>query len=68
MIMTDVAYIEPEWMTTEPALRYTGMNRSTFYKYRADGEIKYAKLGSRSYYSVRDLDAFMRSKLVGGGE
>ena len=52
------------WVDNETAMRLLNLSRPTLARYRADGTLPYAKLGSSVYYRLSDIEAVLEARTV----
>lgn len=55
------------WVDNDTAMRLLNLSRPTLARYRADGTLPYAKLGSSVYYRVSDIEAVLEARAVTRG-
>ncbi len=53
-----------EWMTNKEAMEYLGLSRMTLQRYRDNGVIEYAKIGSNIYYERRAILKLLRDNTM----
>ncbi|MAQ94830.1 MAG: hypothetical protein CMM84_15040 [Rhodothermaceae bacterium] len=55
------------WLTNAEAMEYLGLSRPTLARYRKDGKLPYAKVGSSVFYQLADVEALLAEHLVQSG-
>lgn len=48
-----------KWLSDRQAQHYLGVSRTTLYRYRTEGLIRYFQVGKLLRYRLEDLDAFL---------
>ncbi|MDF7824072.1 helix-turn-helix domain-containing protein [Pontiellaceae bacterium B12227] len=61
--------IRPRCLKATPASEYVGISRRYLTQLSQEGKIPFSKIGTRTYlYDIADLDDFIDSRKVGGGQ
>ena len=54
-----------EYLTNAEAQTYLGLSKATLARYRADGTLRYSKVGQSVYYRLADVEALLDRHTVG---
>jgi len=52
------------YLTAAEAAKYLGISRTSLYKLRANGQLRYVKIGEMPRYKIEDLDAIAKLPAV----
>jgi excisionase family DNA binding protein len=58
--LTDMAYLQKDWLTLKEAARYADITTTTLREWRNNG-LPEAEVGGRTYIEREELDAFIAS-------
>ena len=56
-----------KWMNGEAVMKKLGVSKRTLQTYRDTGILKYSAVGSKFYYSIRDIEELMAKNYVSAG-